>query len=392
VKILAFGDLHLGQGAELGRAPGDRLRDQADVLAQILLLACERDVDAVLVAGDVFEGSTIPPEQLDVFARFIGGCDSAGIPIVAITGNGKHDAAMRDTNGLAIFTHIPGIRVSSTPELLEFDGVTVATLPWVHPGRLIAKHGRDVSRDETNSVVAELLLEAARGLRAQISGDVPAILLAHWSVSGASLPNGLLVDQLRDVILPREELDAVGFDHLVFGHIHKAQEISERGFYVGSPLPLNFGEDTHRHAHGVVIVDTDEAEDVDFHAAEFVPVESRPLVTLDYDFTEHADVEILDLFPPAVALDDAIVRVKYRASSDQARAFDVALLKRELHSLGAAVVRIVPEIVRADRARVEGLDDSVAELDALDRWLDATSYDGDRDRLRDRAARYLEAA
>src|SRR5205814_1684568 len=151
---------------------------------------------------------------------------------------------MRDTNGLAIFNHIDGIRVSSTPELVELAGVTVATLPWVHPGRLIAAHGRDVSRDETNSVVAELLLEAARGLRAQINGDAPAILLLHWSISGSSLPTGLPVDQLREPVIPHDELLALGFDAIIAGHIHLRQTIGHPldqvrpAFYVGSPLPL----------------------------------------------------------------------------------------------------------------------------------------------------------
>lgn len=385
MKLLCTGDLHLGAGAELGRAPGDRLADQSEVLGRIAGIAVERDVDGILIAGDVFEGPGIPPEQLQLFAQFVAACHLSDFPILAITGNGKHDAAVRSTNGLAIFAHIPGIQISSTPELVEFAGCTVATLPWVHPGRYIAAHGRDVPRDETNSVVADLLLEAARGLRAQIPEEDTAILLAHWSVSGSNLPNGLPVADLREPVIDGGELADLGFDAVVLGHIHAPQFMlgdgtactvirgdgetptatSRKPFYVGSPLPLNFGETGT--GHGVWIVDLGAS------STTFVPVESRPLVTLDYDWTTAADREPVaeDLQTEKVA--DAIVRVKYSAHRDQR--IDNAEIRRQLLDAGAHMVKIVPDIVRADRVRVEGVDEQLGTMDALDLYLRANAID-----------------
>jgi exonuclease SbcD len=385
-KLLCCGDLHLGQGSELGRAPGDRLRDQGGVLDAIDDLAVERAVDAVLVAGDTFNGPSVPPEQLQLFAQFVAQLHAASIPIVAITGNGVHDQAVRQTNGMDIFTHIPGIVVSSRPEIIEVAGVQVCTLPWVHPGRYIAAHGRDVSRDEVNGVVADLLLEAARELRAQINGDGPSILMPHWSISGSALPTGLPVDQLREPVLDAGELADLGFDWVVAGHIHLAQSLSvdgrDFGFYVSSPLPLNFGE--AGSAHGVRIIDTDAG------TAEFVPVESRPLVTISFDFTG-SDAAMLDLFTPEIP-DGAIVRAQYRATADQARHFDTGLLRRELAAAGAHSVKIVPDIVRADRARVEGVDESLGTLQALELYVAANQLDPAlADAMRAKTTEYLEA-
>jgi hypothetical protein len=56
VKLLAFGDLHLGAGTALGREPGDRLRDQEQVLERIIALAGVRQVDAILMAATCSKG------------------------------------------------------------------------------------------------------------------------------------------------------------------------------------------------------------------------------------------------------------------------------------------------------------------------------------------------
>lgn len=402
MKILASGDWHVGAGAELGRAPGDRLRDQAGVVQRIAEIAVERAVDCVLLAGDLLEGPSALPEQLAVLADFVEACPC---PIVAITGNSRHDLAMRETNGLAILDRLPGIRVSSTPEIIDIAGCQVATLPWVHPGRYIAAHGRDVSRDEVNGVVAELLLEAARGLRAQIrEDDGPAILLAHWSVSGSNLPNGLPVADLREPVLDGGDLDDLGFDAVVLGHIHAPQYLlgdgtactvirsdgetptspARKPFYVGSPMSLNFGETST--AHGVWILDLGAS------STTFVPVESRQLVTFDLadieQWTADAQGDPLEL----AVEEGAIVRVRYTATSDQQRRVDVARMRQTFIDAGASLVRVQPDIVRADRARVEGVDEHLDTLAALELYLEANAIDAAlADQMRAKTAEYLEA-
>ena len=79
----------------------------------------------------------------------------------------------------------------------------------------------------------------------------PRILVGHWSISGASTPSGIPTDQFREPVIPLAELEQIGFDAVVFGHIHKPQTlqgISSRPiFYVGSPMALNFGETGSEH-------------------------------------------------------------------------------------------------------------------------------------------------
>jgi DNA repair protein SbcD/Mre11 len=389
-KLLCTGDIHLGAGAEYGRRPGDRLRDQQDVLERIADLAIEEAVDGILLAGDTFNGPAAPPEQLAVLAHFIDRLQGR-IPILAISGNGVHDLAMRSTNAVEIFNHFDGIQVYSQPDVVPFAGCAVATLPWVSPARLVAaRNGGD--RDEIHADVAQLLLEiAARSLEdcRRVVPGAPTILLGHWSVSGAALPNGLPVDQLREPVIPIADLDALGFDHVVFGHIHKQQRLGGRGFYVGSPMPLNFGEAGHPEEHGVVIVHTDEREDVDFYAAEVRPIASRRLVTIDW---ASQDFEHLPPLAIESAADGAIVRLRYTATAEQQRSIDTADLRRQLLVAGAAVVKVVPDIVREERARVDGVDEQLDIEAALDLWLAANEIpEGVAERMRARTVDYLAA-
>lgn len=271
MKILAFSDVHLRP---------DRLADQEQVLARIADLAEEREVDAVLFAGDLFEGPLVTPEEYRLarlaLTRF-------GVPVIAINGNGRHDLATRDVTAIEIAKDAR-VHVYTDPTVDNLNGFSVACLPWTPVGPLVASHGGG-DRDRIHEHAADLLIEIARGLRADIPAGVPAILLLHWSISGASLPNGLAIDEhAREPILPLADLDSLGFDAVIAGHIHKPQSMtpwreSRPVLYCGSPLPLSFGEaDTQ---HGVWILDIEE----DGVRPEFVEIESRPFVTLDYDLT-----------------------------------------------------------------------------------------------------------
>jgi len=73
--------------------PGDRLEDQVKVGQRIVEIARERGCSLILNAGDTFEGPVVQPEEYDAFLRIF---TDAECPLgIAITGNGRHDAAKR---------------------------------------------------------------------------------------------------------------------------------------------------------------------------------------------------------------------------------------------------------------------------------------------------------
>jgi DNA repair exonuclease SbcCD nuclease subunit len=299
-------------------------------------------------------------------------------PMIAILGN--HDVAgVSLGTGLEVFAEAGLLTLAREPAIHAVAGVSIACLPWVAASRVVAAQGGG-DRDDVNAQAAELLLATARGLRAQIDG--PAILLTHFSISGSALPNGLPVEQLREPVLQLGDLEALGFDAVIAGHIHVASEFGERVLYTGSPLSLNFGEADG--AHGVWIVETNP------YTARFIPIESRPLVTIDAAATDLV-IDGRTALLPVGGVRDAVVKLRIQATQEQARHLDVAQVKRDLIDNGAYKVYAVQlEIERPERTRVEGLSEELDELAALELYCEAQGINGAQaDELRDRTATYL---
>lgn len=124
----------------------------------------------------------------------------------------------------------------------------------------------------------------------------------------------------------------------------------------------------------------------------FVPIESPRFVTagLSIDDRPEGIATSLDCDED---VSGAIVRLRYTATREQQRQIDVAALRASLFEAGARVVKIVPDIVREDRARVEGVDETLDELAALDLYIDANQVEAAlAGRMRERTRDYIEAA
>lgn len=403
-SFLCVGDLHLGAGIEYGREPGDRLRDQEAVWARALELAADHDVDAVLFAGDAFHRRRPTPAELIAFQRPLQAFTAEhDIEVVSIAGNHDCEAAELPT-ALDVFGR--EVDLFSKPGVWRAPdgGATVACLPWTPVSRLVAAHGRS---ERTDVDAAEILIAAARDLRAQIDG--PAVLLLHWSISGASTPTGVFTDDFREPVIPVDELEALGFDAIVAGHIHRPQALGQSAgrhvlfdaevqvshgtasaFYVGSPVPVDFGEQAT--PHGCWILDVEDTV-----TSAFLPIESRPFITIDADLVcgHHAELGLdeTDGMAAAIAarlpLDDAVVRIRYRATEEQARRIEWPKL-RPLLDHAYRVFAITGDIERSDRVRVAGVDEHLEPLEAVDLWVEHNAVNGGRDGLVDLTSRYLE--
>jgi DNA repair exonuclease SbcCD nuclease subunit len=217
--------------------------------------------------------------------------------------------------------------------------------------------------------------------------------MLHWSISGASTPTGVATDDFREVVLPLEELEALGFDAVVAGHIHKPQHLTDEIFYVGSPSPVDFGEASS--GHGVRLVEIGDA----IISSQFLPIESRPFVTVDVDLTtdrhDELGVDETDAVAAAIVthapLDDAVVRIRYRATEEQARRIDWPKLRAYL-DCAHKVYGVSGEISRSDRVRIVDVDEDLGPRDAIAMWADVQLLDEwQRKSLGELTDLYLEA-
>mgnify|MGYP002733936375 CR=1 FL=1 len=89
MKFLHTADLHLGK--QLNDL--SMLADQGYILDQIISIAETQQVDAVLIAGDVYQRSSPQSEAMALFDRFVSTLVADGRKVFAISGN--HDSQQR---------------------------------------------------------------------------------------------------------------------------------------------------------------------------------------------------------------------------------------------------------------------------------------------------------
>jgi hypothetical protein len=211
-----------------------------------------------------------------------------------------------------------------------------------------------------------MLVAAARGLRAEIPAETPAVLLGHWSSAGASTPTGAMTDDFREVVLDVDELTASvrrgrrrPHPQAAGGSLGGRRRRAGPFFYTGSPLPVDFGE--ARREHGVYIWSTTSTSS---RRREFVPIESRPFVTVDVDLTtdrhEELGVDETDAVAAAIA---TRLSARRRGREDPLPGDGGAGTPDRLAEAPHAPRRLPQgvrdhgDIVRSERARVDGMDE-----------------------------------
>lgn len=261
MRFLHTADWHVGKTI--------RARSRADefdaVLAEVVGIAVQEGVDAVLVAGDLYEHRAPPPEaDLVAFEAFVR-LHQAGIPVVAIAGN--HDSPLRLEALSKLLTPI-GVHVvprvarpndGGMIEVSSRDGseaAMVACVPFVPPRRFGDAAGLFEAPENWYLSYAEgmggLLEAMTKGFRP----DRVNVALAHLFTDGAMLGGGE-----REVTIGLEyavspsRLPATA-SYLALGHVHKPQPVKgspATARYAGSLLQLDFGETEQRKS--VVVVD-----------------------------------------------------------------------------------------------------------------------------------------
>lgn len=325
--VAVVADLHLGAG---GNA---RLGAQRAAWLEAVELA-NHEASSLVIAGDVFHRARPTPDELGAFAD---GLDLLELPTIAIVGN--HDVSnVNETTALEVLLrHRTQMTACRQPQTFESNEYTVAVMPW-SPLRPSASD----------------LLDVARSLYARCDIAKPSLLVPHWAISGSVLPSGRrLEDVSREVALPLLELEAIGFDAIIAGHIHKPQALGESMTpieYVGSLAAVDHSE--AGDAHGLVVWHVEEAE-LEHHELEHGP----RFVTLGLE-----DLHELD-----TSYEGAIVRVRYTATPEEHRSVEAAAIMDSM--IGAAEVRIEPTILRDENRRGVELVEDASPLEAMQAWI-----------------------
>jgi exonuclease SbcD len=257
LRFLHTADWHLGRlfhGASL-------LGDQAPLLDQLARLASESRVDALLLAGDVYDRSVPPAEAVALFDDFLSRMAlEVRVPIVMIAGN--HDSGERLGFAARLLDEC-GVHVAGrvTPEaplgrevvLDDADGpVHVRALPYADPPTVRAALGR--ADLKSHDAATGALLEA---VRAELPAGRRSVVVAHAFVAGgAECESERPLSVGGSGAVSRDRF--AGFDYVALGHLHAPQRVGdERLRYSGSLAKYSFSEVDHRKSVSLVELSAD---------------------------------------------------------------------------------------------------------------------------------------
>ncbi|MEV5241778.1 exonuclease SbcCD subunit D [Streptomyces cinnamoneus] len=263
MRLLHTSDWHLGRSFHRVSL----LAAQRDFLDHLLHTVREQAVDAVLVAGDVYDRAVPPLAAVELFDEALHRLAGLGVPTVMISGN--HDSPRRlgvgagliDRAGIHLRTDPDGC---GTPVLLSDDHGDVAFygLPYLEPALVRDRLGADGAG---HTAVLEAAMDRVRADLAARPAGTRSVVLAHAFVTG-----GTTSDSERDITVggvasvPADVFR--GVDYTALGHLHGSQAITDRIRYSGSPLAYSFSEAVHRKTMWLVDLDargTVSAERVD---------------------------------------------------------------------------------------------------------------------------------
>ena len=263
MRFLHVADVHLD--ASFGgrsEAVRRRLREAArDALRRAVDVALQEDVDAVLVAGDLFDGERLSFETERFLMEQVGRLGDHGITVVYATGNHDPGSVSGGPRGLP---WPPNVVTASddTPKRIAISARGGGTAGFVNAvGHKTAREERDLSR----------LLPRPEGVR-------PEVGLLHTQVTASAGSERHASYAPSDLSYLRR----AGYDYWALGHVHAPQELSADPpiWYSGSLQGRSHGE---RGEHGAIVVDLADrdAPVVSFRSLAAVRWETLPVTELE---------------------------------------------------------------------------------------------------------------
>jgi DNA repair protein SbcD/Mre11 len=239
MRLLHTSDWHIGRTLH----GTDLLADQETVLGALADVVAAESVDAVLVAGDVYDRAVPSADAQAVLDRVVGRMLAAGATVVLTPGN--HDSARRLGTFSGLLS-VAGLHVRAAtarldePVLLadEHGEVAVYGVPFLEPEVARFELGVPAARSH-----AAVLAEAMDRVRADLllRPGARSVVLVHAFVGG-----GVASESERDIcvggvdLVPASVFD--GVDYVALGHLHRPHTLAPRLRYSGSPLAYSFGE------------------------------------------------------------------------------------------------------------------------------------------------------
>lgn len=351
MKFLHMADLHLGKNVN----DFSMIEDQKYILNEITEYIARENVDAVILAGDIFDRTVPSEEAVKVFDGFITAMASMDKMVFAVSGN--HDSDERLNYGSRLFesnnVYIAGrydgeIRCIDIED--EHGPLHVWLMPYVKASR-VAHYFPDAKIDSYDAAFRTAISKCS------VNTDERNLIVIHQFVTGGSSAHEPELAGSETMVLNVGLIDRVSadcfddFDYVAMGHIHSGQAVGrETCRYSGSLLKYSLN---HREVAGtktIPVITMGEKGDTD---VELVAI--RPLRDI-----RHIRGHLKELISSAEDTDDYI----YATLTDEDTQFDAMARLREVypHVMGLGYDNEASRAILDDDHNVETEGKSFTEL------------------------------
>ncbi|MBA6352059.1 exonuclease subunit SbcD [Colwellia sp. BRX9-1] len=254
-RILHTSDWHLGQNF-YGKS---RAAEHQKFLNWLLTQVSEHDIDAVIVAGDIFDTGTPPSYAREMYFDFIVNMHEKNCQLIILAGN--HDSVAMLGESKQLLSHLSCQVITSVSDKINQQVITLnnkqgqpgailCAIPFIRPRDIISSSAGQSVKDKQQSL-QQAISEHYQTLftQAEVISSVndekklPVIATGHLTTVGVTSS-----ESVRDIYIGTlEAFPANAFpqaDYIALGHIHRSQRVakSEHIRYCGSPIALSFDE------------------------------------------------------------------------------------------------------------------------------------------------------
>ncbi len=359
-QILVVGDLHLGGSLSLGKqsvgaAFNSRVIDQFNLLDWIYEQASNRNIQHIVLTGDVFDDPRPLHAIIIAFIDWLNKCSAYDMSVHIIAGN--HDILRSGQNVISpldIITaaDIEDVFIYKKINTVHLDDMGITFVPF--------RDRRSFDTDLNSKALATIGNQIAYECNG-ISNTSTKVLLGHLALEGA-IPVGFELGELSNELhCPLSMFQ--GYDYTLMGHVHKFQIMSKDPVigHIGSLDISDFGEAGHKKYLAIV----DSKSDI-----EYIEVPTRPLRSITLTLPAEVDNAkfIEDALMQTNGIDRAIVKLSIILPTNSLLAIDKSYFEKLLLKLGAFYVSKISEertFVSVKKQMAEKLDNAVNEISAI---------------------------
>ncbi|AZH06378.1 exonuclease subunit SbcD [Proteus mirabilis] len=268
MRIIHTSDWHLGQYF----FTKTRAQEHQQFLDWLLAQIREQQVDAVIVAGDIFDTGSPPSYARELYNRFVVAIRDTQCQLIILGGNHDSVATLNESKSLlaCLNTTVIANVHTETPQapIILYQknhtpGALLCAIPYLRPRDMINSKSGQSGADKQGALKEAIAdyyqrqYQAALDLRKQLNVNVPIIATGHLTTIGASVS-----DSVREIYIGTlEAFNATlfpPFDYIALGHIHRPQRVNKSGHirYSGSPIPLSFDESAQQKS--VCLIDFEQ--------------------------------------------------------------------------------------------------------------------------------------